>query len=170
MKFRDSLFFFVFLFPILLGIVVRPAGLGSFAAAKRGLNLQLNEISGNLLKDLQEKVEKEGRYSKLTVKQLLVLTKKNKDEVQNLSVSTEGLVYRTEKMKPNEFVLLRFLITCCAADATPLGIVVLSDETDKLSSDSWVKVQGKVNLVDGRPMILSDDIVAISKPKDPYLY
>jgi len=168
-KFSDSLFLSFLLFPILLGILVRPTGLSSLAAVKRGVSLKLEDTKGTILETLKQKVEKEGQYRKLSIKQILVVSQKEPESIQDSLVTTEGIVYK-EGENSNSFTLIRFLITCCAAHATPLGIKVESEKSKEFKKDSWVKVYGKVEIKKGKPAIIADNITLVPRPSDSYLY
>ena len=68
-------------------------------------------------------------------------------------VFTEGIVYRDEKVPAGHFILFRFVIACCAADAQPVGIIVHAGDLEKLKNDMWVNVKGRFELrkIDGSP-------------------
>ena len=64
------------------------------------------------------------------------------DKFKDKVVLTEGLVYKGEDLPAGYFMLFRFLIVCCAADASPVGILVASDKLAGLENDDWVAVTG----------------------------
>ena len=70
------------------------------------------------------------------------------------------------------FVLTRFYVSCCAADAIPYSVAVdASDQTiDQLEPDTWVKVGGTLEARDGRFVLVADGFELTSKPEEPYLY
>jgi len=61
-------------------------------------------------------------------------------------VFTEGIVYRDEKVPTGHFILFRFVIACCAADAQPVGILVHAGNLEKLKNDTWIDVEGRFDL------------------------
>jgi putative membrane protein len=85
-----------------------------------------------------------------------------------------GFVYHDPGLPAGHFLVSRFAITCCVADATAIGMAVESDETDKLPDNTWVDVKGAVQsiTVDGHPvpLILADTIQAVKQPDQPYLF
>ena len=89
-------------------------------------------------------------------------------------VVTEGAVYRGSRMLPGYFILYRFWVMCCAADARPLGIFIPDKQATTLPNDCWVKVEGIVRLKDfnGRTgmCIEPEKIERRPPPKDRYLY
>ncbi len=181
----DILSFIIFLFPLLLFLIVKPTTLPIYAALKRGIQTEF--LSEDILKSLHEKIETEGKYKKLTIKQILAFLKSKPEEIDGKDIAVEGVVYKSgEKGK---FTLVRFLITCCAADATPLGIEVEYQEPEieevqeweipeeipqekreKFKNEDWVKVKGKVKIEEGKVKIYAEGIEKINPPSDPYLY
>jgi len=163
----DILSFIIFLFPILLFLIVKPTTLPTYAAIKRGIQTEF--LSEDILKSLYEKIETEGKYKKLTIKQILGFSKSKPEEINERDVAVEGMVYKGEEKE--KFTLIRFLITCCAADATPLGIEVkYKGERKELKNEEWVKVKGKVKIEEGKVKIYAEEIEKTNPPKDPYIY
>jgi uncharacterized repeat protein (TIGR03943 family) len=85
-----------------------------------------------------------------------------------------GFVYRDDRFGNDQFLLARFTITCCVADAMAIGLVVQSPEAASLAADSWVHVQGAFE--DGKlgdeptPVLVAADIAPVQAPEQPYLY
>ncbi|MGB9678286.1 MAG: hypothetical protein ACPLZ9_06685, partial [Candidatus Ratteibacteria bacterium] len=99
--------FIIFLFPLIIFLIVRPTTLPTYAALKRGIQTEF--LSQDILKSLQEKIETDGKYKKLTIKQILAFSKSKPDEINEKDVAVEGMVYKGEEN--NKFTLIRFLIT-----------------------------------------------------------
>jgi len=89
-------------------------------------------------------------------------------------IVTEGMVYRDAVVPSGHFLVFRFLIVCCAADALPAGALVEYDQAGTLEVDSWVRVEGILGLkvVDGLvfPCIKADTVASTDAPRLPYLY
>jgi len=85
-----------------------------------------------------------------------------------------GFVYHDPRLPSGHFLVSRFAITCCVADATAIGMAVQSDKTDKLSDNTWIDVKGLVQSIsiDGHPvpLILADSIQEVKQPDQPYLF
>jgi len=57
------------------------------------------------------------------------------------------MVYNDRKLKvDNQFGLVRLMIWCCVADATPAGAVIQNNSKPKFKNKQWVKVYGKIEL------------------------
>lgn len=95
-------------------------------------------------------------------------------EFAGKELETTGFVYREPTFQPHQFVVARFSVSCCTADASVFGVMVEEKQALKLIKDSWVKVRGKleVRTVDGYDMLVlkATKIEPVKAPKDPYVY
>jgi putative membrane protein len=95
------------------------------------------------------------------------------EQLQGRRIAVEGMVYRDAQLPAGHFVLFRFVVTCCAADAQPVGALVKSDLADELRNDTWVRVTGGMSIaaVEGKRGALIDagSVERISPPIDQYL-
>jgi putative membrane protein len=89
-------------------------------------------------------------------------------------IEISGFVYREDDMKPNQFVVGRFAVTCCSADASPYGVLVEFPSAGSFVKDTWIKVSGTIELTkyhDNNIMKLhAAAIEKISAPESPYVY
>jgi len=72
------------------------------------------------------------------------------------------------------FTLTRFVISCCAVDAQPVGLGVVTDGALP-DADQWVRVTGKLaanpdQSADARIVIRAATVRGIDQPTDPYEY
>lgn len=85
-----------------------------------------------------------------------------------------GFVYRDNRFTEEQFMVSRFTVSCCVADAAPIGLVVDWADTPDLPSDQWVEVRGhfEEGTFNGEtmPILVADEIVLIDPPAQPYLY
>lgn len=85
----------------------------------------------------------------------------------------EGFVYAEESWDENHFMLSRFIITCCAVDAQPVGVYVLYDWKPRFAKDEWVRVNGSWDIIeiDGLRTLtlIPEEIENIPIPSNPYL-
>ncbi len=95
-------------------------------------------------------------------------------EFAGKEIETLGFVYRQPDFTKEQFVVARFSVSCCTADANVFGILVENKQGSKWAKDSWVKVRGKLEArsVDGYDMLVlkADGIETVKAPKDPYVY
>ncbi len=74
----------------------------------------------------------------------------------------------------NVVLLFRFLVTCCAADATPLGVLVSADVPSEITENAWAEIEGRFMVYrdDGMYVPVLEDVSVRSAdvPERPYLY
>ncbi len=91
----------------------------------------------------------------------------------NQHVRARGLVSRSDDLAPNEFVLLRYTIVHCVADAQPLGILIRAESGAAWTTDQWVEVEGRLASeprgAERLVSIKAEQIVASDEPTDPYV-
>ena len=97
------------------------------------------------------------------------------DRLQGQPADITGFVYRQEGDPDGYFVVARFLMVHCTADAYAVGMPVVWPEAQALPSDTWVRVRGTVQVGDFRGNVLPilaatsvDD--RAERPKQVYLY
>jgi uncharacterized repeat protein (TIGR03943 family) len=84
-----------------------------------------------------------------------------------------GFVYTEPSFDKNEFMVARFSITCCVADATALGLPVYWDKAIP-AQGQWIEVKG--TFAQGTfkgsqtPVLQADTINPVAQPEHPYLY
>lgn len=94
-------------------------------------------------------------------------------------VSLEGFVYRSEAYGPDEFTVGRLKIDCCIDDAGMIGVRVMSFGAENLEPGSWVRVRGKVEVMDiydqwlerdvTVPVLIAGAVEPIDEPDNAYL-
>jgi putative membrane protein len=85
-----------------------------------------------------------------------------------------GFVIFDQQLAENQFMVGRFVITCCVADAFPIAMAVQWPEAMSLEKDAWVQVKGPVEMItyngEDIPMIRAISVDIVSAPDQPYLY
>lgn len=86
-----------------------------------------------------------------------------------------GFVYRDDRFETaTSFMVTRFAITCCVADATAVGLLVRWPQADELATDTWVEVRGRFDLgtFQGQslPVLVAESVTPVEPPAQPYLY
>lgn len=71
----------------------------------------------------------------------------NMEKYKGYQITMTGFVFKDpELFKENEFVPARLMMSCCAADLAPAGLLCKYDKTSELKADSWVTVQGTLHI------------------------
>ena len=85
-----------------------------------------------------------------------------------------GFVYHDPRLKGGQFLVSRFAIVCCTADAFAIGMVVDWPKSASLPDDQWVKVKGTVQSTQldtqTLPLIQASSIETVQVPDQPYLF
>ncbi|OKH27125.1 TIGR03943 family protein [Chroogloeocystis siderophila 5.2 s.c.1] len=87
----------------------------------------------------------------------------------------QGFVIHPPELPPDYILISRFVITCCAADAYPVGLPVkLSTSRQAYPPDTWLEVEGTMatdTLVGKRQLtIQATSLKPIAEPENPYEY
>ncbi len=89
-------------------------------------------------------------------------------------VNVIGFVYREGTYPENQFMVARFTVSCCVADASAIGLPVISDKASDYPADTWVQISGTLKVGkfkgDNCPILQAATIEKISQPEHPYLY
>lgn len=97
-------------------------------------------------------------------------------EFEGQPINVIGFVYRDSRFEGTDnFMVVRFSLSCCVADARPLGLVVEApQDSQELAQDTWIEVAGKITIreIDGveTPVIIINSITETEQPEQPYLY
>jgi putative membrane protein len=85
-----------------------------------------------------------------------------------------GFVYHDARLAEGQFLVGRFTVTCCVADAAAIGMIVIWPPAQALPANAWVRVRGAVSAatLDGRPipLIAAESVEQVAEPDNPYLY
>jgi uncharacterized membrane protein YcgQ (UPF0703/DUF1980 family) len=73
-------------------------------------------------------------------------------------------------MGADEFMLTRFVITCCVADAIAAQVRVVDAPPGRFSPDDWVRVTGQMYPLGREIIVVASEVQGVDKPKHPYLY
>ncbi|MFF2596747.1 TIGR03943 family putative permease subunit [Priestia megaterium] len=89
-------------------------------------------------------------------------------------IEVNGFVYREKGFKDNQFVVARFGISCCAADASVYGLLSTLENASVLKKDTWVHIKGTIKKTtyngEDVPYIQVQQIESIHQPDNPYVY
>lgn len=85
-----------------------------------------------------------------------------------------GFVYRDPRFAQDQFMVGRFTMSCCVADALAIGLVVEQEGASQFETDTWVQVTGTFGegQLDGDriPVLIAEEILPVQQPQQPYLF
>ena len=126
----------ILMMPVFFLLTIYGRSLGTDAFSKRALNPGQIVLKG----DSNQLKLPSGPSADRATSLLSLLA--DAEKFDGKRVTAEGMVYRSVKSGDNTFMLFRFAVVCCAADALPLSVTVKHTATEALNNDTWVRVNG----------------------------
>lgn len=153
------------LVPILVLTSVPTSALGSYATSRRASFVG----TGAVVTDPSELSE--GDLSLLDVAGALASEEGRRAlrERAGTESSFVGFVDRSSGSPADEFLLSRFVVSCCAADALATQVRVVNAPPGRLRVDQWVRVTGDVYPLGDEVILDASEVVKVDRPKHPYL-
>ncbi len=180
--FSPRLSSFLLLSVAILGLIIPPKILSSQAALQIGVtdNLPLTRFQPE---SFRTSTKPEDRSLFDWVRTLNVYPEP--DAYTGQKANVKGFIIHLPELPDNYLFLARFVVTCCAVDAYPIGIPVqLEDSRANYPQDMWIEVQGtmktenipvignssKTKIEERRLVLVAKSIQEIPTPADPYDY
>lgn len=161
----------VLLLPLALGFLLPPKPLGLATAAQRGIEaLPLGRL------DDPPEFRVEQRPETYTIKDWVKAMQADPEPGRHAGqpVRVTGFVYRNDRLPGDWFLVARFVVQCCAVDATPIGLPVRAPEGKAPEAGSWVSVEGTWEVAEVRgerkAVIAPATVTPTERPEQPYLY
>ncbi|MBK0417640.1 TIGR03943 family protein [Leucobacter sp. CSA1] len=106
----------------------------------------------------------------------LLLRRGDPGAVTGVETELVGFVLPDEEDPENLFYVSRFVVTCCAVDAQPVGVpVYMPGWQESFATDDWVSVAGvfapNPSAASAQPVALrAAEAAGTEAPEDPYVY
>jgi uncharacterized repeat protein (TIGR03943 family) len=157
-------------------VVVPPATLTTATADQRVINAGQAGSSTASVEEAESAAA--GASAKFTVADWASLLRQTSDPTfyRDKPVDVTGFVTADPDDPENVFYVSRFVITCCAVDAQPVGVPVYQPGWDSaFDLDQWVRVTGTFDIDPSRSSaqpvaVLPESSEQVDQPSDPYLY
>lgn len=85
-----------------------------------------------------------------------------------------GFVYTEPSFAENQFMIARFTISCCVADASAIGLPAFWADGATPEQGQWVHVRGTMKVGEFRddslPILQIESLEPVEQPEHPYLY
>jgi putative membrane protein len=150
--------------PVLLITILPPATLGSFSAGKRstvqgaGFSSQPGDIATGeltLVDVATAQTTPEGERA---------LAKRAGERIDFV-----GFVTRYADTPADEFLLTRYVVTCCVADATVAQVRVVNVTPGAFRDNEWVEVAGAIYPLGREVIVDASSVHEVPRPDRPYL-
>lgn len=160
----------IFAIPLVLGVLIPAAPLGASAAENRGVSAAAPLSAGGdapatLTLDPADRTLLEWLWA--------FDAAEDPDTLIGEPIDVEGFIFINSELPEGYLMVGRFVVTCCVADATAIGIAVLPPAGMDVPN-GWVRVQGEITTAafneEEALLILADAITSAEEPNQPYLY
>lgn len=155
--------------PLALGLLIPARSLGADAAANKGVTL-----AGPLAVGGGQPAQLVDAPDQRNVLDWIRLFNYQADLTPYLGETANviGFVYEDSRLPAGHFLVARFTVSCCVADAFAIGMAVQWPEEQPVNS--WVNVRGPVDVltIEGQrvPLIRAERIIPVDPPDQPYLF
>jgi putative membrane protein len=175
----------LFLVPLLLSSVGGARGLDEAAVLNRILSGGSGGVSASTIKSLDELLESIGPegvipFEDWSFYNLSSDLNANPSRYVGRTISMTGFSFRPSILLDNQLYLTRFLITCCVADAEPLGLLTELVNASRFADYAWLRIEGVIDLTSapnpytGReeevPVLRAVKVVEVEKPIAAYIF
>jgi putative membrane protein len=148
--------------PVVTVLALPPAALGSFAASRRSVNAAFVTGSADIGAGPVTFASFAAAGWSPDARKALV-------EKAGTPVTLDGIVTRRDGQAADEFILTRFVITCCVADALSVQVRVVGVPPGKFQQDQWVRVSGTFYPVGREMVVAASETEPIPRPERPYV-
>lgn len=157
-------------------VLVPPASLSTATADQREMNATAGGDEASLA---AASTADEASIARFTVREWAAILRQTSDLsffADKPVTDLVGFVIADEDDPENVFYVSRFVVTCCAVDAQPLGVPVhLPDWAGTFEPDSWVSVSGEFasnpSSSSLQPVaVIPDTVDPVEQPREPYLF
>ena len=158
--------------PVVLGFLVQPKPLGASALGNREISIgTLSSVAAPSGNETMGLIAGERNI----IDWLSAFQRNNDPAIfAGEEAHIVGFVYRDERFDEDMFMVGRFVLSCCVADASPVGLIVQWPDTVELADDQWVDVTGSFEVGTFNeiemPILVAEEITLTEPPAQPYLY
>lgn len=157
-------------------LVVPPATLTTATADQREINS--STVGANAQSVESANAQSGEAFARFTVVDWASLLRQTSDPAfyAGKSVDVVGFVTRSADDPQNLYYVSRFIVTCCAVDAQPVGVAVYQPDWESTFDEGdWVHLEGEFTIspsTQGGPpiVLLADNAEAVEEPVEPYLF
>lgn len=160
--------------PLVLALVFPPRGLASFSANERGPQIAgVSAVHGvSAIRRVSLSVDTRSFSMQDWVGALSA--DPNPRDYKGKPVQVSGMVLHASASVPAGYVMvMRYLVTCCIADARPVGVIVKDTSHGALRDNQWVTVTGTMGAANDagqQVAVVNPTRIVQIKSGNPYIY
>jgi uncharacterized repeat protein (TIGR03943 family) len=157
--------------PMLVGVLIPPRPLGATALENREVSIS---TSGSGMPAAVRSQGEKANLDKNILDWVYEFQTREPQQFAGQEAEVIGFVFRDERFAADEFLVTRYVVSCCVADAAYVGLVVRWPDAADLSADQWVQIRGRFDVgeFDSQtlPVLAADVVTVTDVPSQPYLY
>lgn len=160
--------------PLVLALIFPPRGLAAFSANERGPQIAgVNAVHGvTAMRRVSLSVDTRSFSMQDWVGALSA--DPNPRDYKGKPVRVSGMILHASASVPAGYVMvMRYLVTCCIADARPVGVIVKDTSHGALRDSQWVTVtgtMGSANDAGQQVTVVNPTGIVRIKSGNPYIY
>jgi uncharacterized repeat protein (TIGR03943 family) len=160
--------------PLFLGLFFPPRSLAAFSANQRGLSIAGTSMVHGVAAVRRVSLSVDTRSFSMSDWVGALSADPNPRDYLGKPVTVSGIVvHNSASVPPGYIMVIRYFVTCCIADARPVGLIVDDTSHGALKDNQWVSVTGTM-----RSASYQGQKVAVVQPKSlvptrsqsPYIY
>ncbi len=168
------------IFVAIAGFLIPPSVLASQTAIQRGLTEEL-PLTRSQPESFRTGTNPEERTLLDWIRTLNAYPEP--DAYTGDPVKVSGFVTTLPQLPDNYLMVSRFVLTCCAVDAYPVGLPVRFEGTPEFENDQWIEVEGEMiteefdfdeldetGIPQRQLVIVASSAKEIPTPRNPYDY
>lgn len=162
---REAVVLALMALPVIVVLVLPPATLGTFSAAKK------TRFSSVNLRTFYGEITSTSEITLLSVAAgqtsdagAEALAKRAGSDVDFV-----GFVTRYPDTRADELLLTRYVITCCVADATITQVRVVNVPPGQFEPNQWIEVKGQIYPLGREVIVNASSVTGVPRPAKPYL-
>jgi uncharacterized repeat protein (TIGR03943 family) len=156
--------------PVLIGLLFPSRPLDSSAVETKGVNVSAPLIANASVTEFEVAADQRNILDWMRI----FGYEEDLSPYLNQNAKVIGFVYHDDRLPEDQFLVSRFVISCCAADGFAIGIPVQWDDSAALEENTWVEVEGPVQVTEFNdqktPLIIASSVTDIREPEQPYLF
>ena len=160
--------------PLLLAVLFPPRGLAAFSANERGPQIAGIAAVHGLTTLHRVSLAVDTRSFSMQDWVGALSADPNPRDYAGKPVKVTGMVLHASASVPSGYVMvMRYLVTCCIADARPVGVIVQDTSHGAFKDSQWVTVTGTMGSAsqDGqRVAVVNPTRIVPIKSGNPYIY
>ncbi|MEO8292452.1 MAG: TIGR03943 family protein [Actinomycetota bacterium] len=162
---REAVVLTLIVLPVIVVLVLPPATLGTFSAAKK------TRFSSVNLRTFYGEITSTSEITLLSVAagQTSDAGSEALAKRAGSDVDFVGFVTRYADTPADELLLTRYVITCCVADATITQVRVVNVSPGQFEPNDWIEVEGQIYPLGREVIVNATSVAGVPRPAKPYL-